>query len=252
MTSRANRLGRALARASVFAVFAVVGSGCVTVAEHRKLEREVRELKRMTAAGTARGQLADLAAETDALQAAVRDLRGRIDVVEKTATDALADARRARRAAATPTAAVGTTNPGEAEDLPADQPASAELVAYRAAYATWRSEGGAECIEQFQRFLQTYPGSPYADDAAFWMADCHFKQGEFKTAVLRFDDVVRKYPSGNKAPEALFRQGESLLKLGPGYHDAAKRSFQRVLEEYPGSARAKEAKRRLDLLAGTG
>ena len=80
------------------------------------------------------------------------------------------------------------------------------------------------------------------------MADCHFKQGDYKTAVLRFDDVVSRYPEGNKAADALYRQGEALLRLGPGYGKAAGKAFERVLNEYPDSGRATQAKRQLDLL----
>ncbi|MCP3983490.1 MAG: tetratricopeptide repeat protein, partial [bacterium] len=50
-----------------------------------------------------------------------------------------------------------------------------------------------------------------------------------------------------KASDALYRQGESLLKLGPGFREAAKRAFERVIKEYPDSARASEARRQLDL-----
>ena len=116
-------------------------------------------------------------------------------------------------------------------------------------YVVYKGDAEA-CIDRFRKFLQTHPSSSYADDAAFWMADCHFKQGDYKNAVLRFDDVVRNYPAGEKAPDALYRQGESLLKLGPGYHPAAKRAFERVLKEYPESSRAEESKRQLQLLAG--
>jgi TolA-binding protein len=83
------------------------------------------------------------------------------------------------------------------------------------------------------------------------MADCYFKQGDYKTAILRFDDVVSRYPTGNKAADALYRQGEALLRLGPGYTKAAGKAFQRVLREYPESDRAVEARRQLEIL-GTG
>jgi tol-pal system protein YbgF len=140
-------------------------------------------------------------------------------------------------------------NQGEGGDAMLDEGAPDEVRAYRSAYAFWRVDEHEACIDQFRNFLQTYPASSFADDAAFWMADCHFKQGDFKNAVLRFDDVVRTYPSGNKAPDALYRQGESLLRLGPGFHEAAKRAFERVLKEYPDSARATEASRQIELLA---
>ena len=94
--------------------------------------------------------------------------------------------------------------------------------------------------------MQTYPASAYADDATYWMADCYFKNGDYKTAVLRFDGVVTGYPTGNKAADALYRQGEALLRLGHG--KAAGRAFERVIKEYPDSARAPEAKKQLDLL----
>jgi TolA-binding protein len=64
--------------------------------------------------------------------------------------------------------------------------------------------------------------------------------------VLRFDDVVRTYPKSDKAAEALYRQGEALLRLK--HEKAAQTAFQRVVDEYPDSARATEARRQLELL----
>ncbi len=125
---------------------------------------------------------------------------------------------------------------------------SRELEAYRSARAAW-SEGDAEvCIDRFRNFLQTYASSTYAENASYWMADCYFKRGDYKTAVLRFDDVVARYPTGERAPDALYRQGEALLHLGPGYGRAAGKAFERVIQEYPDSARTPEAKKQLELL----
>ena len=218
--------------------------GCVTVAEHRKLERRVMQMERGGGGGSEwRGPLADAKAEIETLRSDLERLRGRLEVAEKTAADALDDARRARRENAARSV--------EAEEPPettaAEPQASEEVRTYRAAHALWRSGDHVGCIDRFARFLQSYPTSTYADDATFWMADCYFKQGDFKQAVLRFDDVVSKYPNGNKAPDALFRQGEALLKLGPGYHEAAKRAFERVLSEYPDSSLVGEAKKRLEV-----
>ena len=56
------------------------------------------------------------------------------------------------------------------------------------------------------------------------------------------------YPDSPKAPDALYRQGESLLKLGPKFHEAARTVFKRVQKEYPDSPRAAEAKRQLATL----
>jgi TolA-binding protein len=81
------------------------------------------------------------------------------------------------------------------------------------------------------------------------MADCYFKQGDYQTAILRFDDVAGRYPNSGKAPEALYRQGEALLRLGPRYGKAARKAFERVINEYPKSERAEQAARQLELIA---
>ncbi len=237
-----------------------VSSGCVTVAEHRKLERRVMDLQRTDSDSRSRQQLADLSAEVEDLRAQLRDMSGQLEEAEKLARESLEEAKKARReaaGAATGTApGAGTKAPGASSGQASvggvvaraeeDVELSEELQAYQEGLGAWRSKDYAACIDRFRAFLQTYASSSRADDAAFWIADCHYKQGEFKNAVLRFDDVVRNYPTGNRAPDALYRQGESLLKLGPGFHEAARRAFERVLKEYPNSARAAEAKRQLD------
>jgi tol-pal system protein YbgF len=240
-----------------------VVTGCVTVAEHRKLERDVIDLQR-GAAGEGMGgeRLADLSAQVESLEQQIARLEGRLEVAEHNVEAAMREARAARAEAASatsrtsgagPAAAAETESGGTPQESAAAGGASAgvasdEVRAYRAAYAAWRSGDPDVCIDQFRKFLQTYPDSAYADDAAYWMADCYFKDGDYKTAVLRFDDVAARYPTGNKAADALYRQGEALLRLGPGYGKAAGKAFERVLREYPDSGRAPEAKRQLDLL----
>jgi tol-pal system protein YbgF len=241
---------------------APLGVGCVTVAEYRKLERDVRELQRRGSVSE-RSEVADVVARLDATEAELARLGGRLDVAEHRADEALAEARKAReqthaRPASPELAALEPGAPGAAPDpaQPAAGPGDPELPgaspdevqAYRAAYGSWRTGDPVACIDQFRKFLQSFPASAYADDAAYWMADCYFKQSDFKTAILRFDDVVTRYPSGNKAADALYRQGEALLRLGPGYAKAAGKAFERVIKEYPDSERVPEARRQLELL----
>jgi len=259
------RLRRRVAPVALLALVAASTSGCMTVAEHRKLERRVIDLERDRGAVDARERVADVAADVDELRSLVREFQGQIDEVRRLANESLAEARKARREAATAGGSAGTgggvagappggvarTDMGDRPEPDSGPPAtadlSAEVQAYQEGLTAWREEDYPVCIDRFRSFLQTYASSLRADDAAFWMADCHYKQGEYKNAVLRFDDVVRNYPDGNRAPDALYRQGESLLKLGPGFREAARRAFERVLKEYPDSTRAKEAHRQLEL-----
>jgi len=231
-------------------------AGCVTVAEFRKLEYEVNKMRRSPGgAGGDETRVADLGAEMEEMRDAITRLEGRLEVAEHQSQEALEEAKAARLDSARSGAPAGDAAggagaemaPGEAEGVP--QSASAELGAYREAYNSWRTDDHGACIDRFREFLQTYPSSEYADDAAYWMADCYFKQGDYQTAILRFDDVAGRYPNSGKAPEALYRQGEALLRLGPRYGKAARKAFERVINEYPKSERAEQAARQLELIA---
>ena len=254
-----------LARALAAVCVAGALSGCVSLAEFRKLEYEVNRMKGAGgAAGGSRSQLADTNAQLEALREQVASLEGRIEVVEHQSAQAREAGRAAPGGAPPPQgAAVGPAGEGGPPGARAEggeeafQGSPEEVQAYRDARAAWRVGDLEACIDRFREFLQTYPASDHADDAAYWMADCHYREGDYKAAVLRFADVVQRYPAGDKAPDALYRQGEALLRLGPKYGSAAQTAFQRLINEYPDSPRVAEARRQLELLgpggtAGTG
>jgi len=305
---RSSRRRGVLGRSAGGALVALFLVGCVTTAEYRQLEREVRGMKATGAGSTAAaGEVADLGIRLDEIEERLKEVQGYLEQVDHRSKRALeesqaarsdaaesrGDADTARRDAAeatrlmerlredlaaargeagpevvaevlapgpAPTIEIAPTPEPEPEIAAAQAPRPAPtgepggtgvIEAYRAAYAAWRNDDTEACIDQFRQFLQTNASSAFADDAAFWMADCYFKQGDYKTAILRFDDVVSRYPAGNKAADALYRQGEALLRLGPGYSKAAGKAFERVLKEYPESDRAVEARRQLEIL-GTG
>ena len=53
------------------------------------------------------------------------------------------------------------------------------MTAYRSAFAAWQRNDPTR-IDQFRQFTKNYPSSIYADDAAYWMADCFYKKGDYK------------------------------------------------------------------------
>ena len=235
----------------------VGAGGCVTVAEFRKLENEVVNQRRIVEGR----DLADLRADLRALRKALQALEGRVEETERKAGEALQEARQARGEivelgmlfAALPKVApegAALADDGELELADAAEGATAgELDRYREARSAARENRWTDCIGLFQDFLERFPTSPYADEAAFRLAECNYQRGSYREAILGFETVVSQYPQGERAADALYRQGEALLQLGPRYIKAARRAFERVLEEHPGTPRAEEAQQRLHLLA---
>jgi len=225
-------------------------TGCVGLAEFRKLQYEVRQMKAGGGGSGGPARLADVSSEIGALRDQISQLEGRLEVNEHQVQEALEEAKKARLAAtqgvASAPASQGADDP--TAGLPPEVSASEEVRSYRTAYDAWRTDDHQQCIDRFGQFLQSFPTSQYADDASFWLADCYFKQGDLKAAILRFDDVATRYPKSEKASEALYRQGEALLKLGPNFGKAAEKAFDRVVKEYPDSRRAEDARQQLKLL----
>jgi tol-pal system protein YbgF len=268
MEERSRSIGAALAATLLFT------TGCATQGDLLRLEEQVTSLKRTGRSGADPfARIAQLSSDVDVLRQEVRDLQGELELARKEAADALAEVRKTRTAvaqsaraggagaAASDYSAGGVESTGVADGsagaaidsgTPRATPGAGapgdELASYQKALDTWRSDDFKGCIDQFTGFLQVYPSSNYSDDAAYWLADCTFSNKEYKRAVVRFNAVVNVYPDSPKAPDALYRQGESLLKLGPKFHEAARTVFKRVEKEYPDSPRAAEAKRQLSTL----
>ncbi len=247
-----------MARGIAVALVTVVLSGCISMAEFRKLEYEVNKLKIGTQGTTSAGEgVADVRSEVEALREELAALEGRLEVAEHATKQAREEAQAARLAASRAGETAGPIQAGEVEEPeeasgPPPGASSEELSAYRLAYDAWRTDDNDNCIDQFSAFLQSFPASLYADDASYWLADCHFKNGDYKNAILRFDDVASRHPDSDKAPEALYRQGEALLQLGPGFNKAAQQAFQKIVTDYPDSRRAKPAADQLELLGASG
>ena len=132
---------------------------CVTPAEFRKVQKRVTDLERGSgkSGDGDRTRIADIGAQLDEINRNIQELQGRLEVVEHRTQEALDEARAARSDASRPPATTGA--PPEVGSAPAAGDASQEMQDYRAAYAEWRADNAAGCIDRFTKFLQTYPAS---------------------------------------------------------------------------------------------
>lgn len=146
-------------------------------------------------------------------------------------------AAQAAAAAAPPTEKVNEGAAAETDAVKRDYEAAVRLMDrkdYRAA------------ITRFKDFIKKYPKSRLANNAQYWIGECHYALREFDQAIVEFDAVRRKYPQGEKVPAALLKQGFAFAELGEKVN--ARLVLQELVEKYPESQEAARAKTRLKAL----
>lgn len=66
----------------------------------------------------------------------------------------------------------------------------------------------------FQDYIGRFADDPLADNAAFWVAESYFEEKAFREALVRFQDLIEKFPKSDKRCEAMQRQVDSFDALG--------------------------------------
>jgi tol-pal system protein YbgF len=130
----------------------------------------------------------------------------------------------------------------------AAQAAESDIVRrdYEAAWRNFEKKDYRVAITRFREFLKKHQKSRLAPSAQFWIGESHFALREFDKAIVEFDEVRRKYPQAERVPAALLRQGSAFAELGEKLN--ARLVLQELLEKYPNSAEAPRAKQRLKAL----
>lgn len=115
---------------------------------------------------------------------------------------------------------------------------------YRRAIAMIRSdERYAEGRELLQRFLQQQPQHSLAVNASYWIGEAYFGEKEYENAILQFQDVIDKHSDHPKAAAAQLKQGITFQTMGD--NQSARAIFNKLVDSFPLSSEAREAKRRL-------
>jgi tol-pal system protein YbgF len=101
-------------------------------------------------------------------------------------------------------------------------------------------------VPQLNGFAANHKDSPLADNALYWAARCYALKGDQNQAVSKFYDVVTKYPKGDKAPAALWSQGNLFVDMGDT--PDARLALSKLIRDYPSSDEAARARQKLSEL----
>lgn len=104
----------------------------------------------------------------------------------------------------------------------------------------------AAAREGFEQLIAAYPQSPQADNAQFWIGETYYQEKWYEKAILEYQKVIEKYPSGNKVPAALLKQGLSFIKIGESNN--ARLVLKELVAKHPSTNEASIAKQKLESL----
>ncbi len=92
----------------------------------------------------------------------------------------------------------------------------------------------------------SFQGSAVADEAQFYLAECHYQLKEYVLAISEYERLLKSYPNSQYVDDAEYKIGMSHFKLSPSSgldQENARKAmehFQRFLEDYPDSPLKKE------------
>ncbi len=118
-----------------------------------------------------------------------------------------------------------------------------KAAVYAAAYSSFKNGQYTKAREAFQDFLTAHPTGEYSDNAQFWIGECYFFEINYEKAILEYEKVTKKFPSSNKVPYALLKQGLCFQNLGDKV--SARLLLQQVIKDYPNTNQARIARSKL-------
>ena len=103
-------------------------------------------------------------------------------------------------------------------------------------------------IGSLYEFIDKYPEGDLSVNAYYWLGEVYLAKPQLEQAKQAFTIVATRYDDHRKAPDAIYKLGVTLDRLGEA--DEARRRMQSVIDDYPGSGAAELARKYLDENAG--
>jgi len=118
-----------------------------------------------------------------------------------------------------------------------------EQRAYDAALDQFKRGDYGGAITAFGNFVKTYPRSPLASSAQYWVGNAQYARRDYRGAIASQRQMLQTYPDSSKAPDALLNIASAQADLND--NAAARRTLEELIAKYPQSEAATKARQRL-------
>lgn len=125
---------------------------------------------------------------------------------------------------------------------------------YEQAYHQFNKKHYDKAATEFLRAENQYPASPWAADALVMAAYSHYLDKDYAGALLAADRFMRFHPGHKDVPYILYLRGMcyyqqvSDVRREPGMSVSALQQFQQLVNRFPKSPYAKNAKNKILIL----
>lgn len=185
-------------------------------------------------------EIRELAAQVESLEAKLQDTHFRLTQLAQQIAATQQELQGIRTAAEQRRPASSSSGPLSTVD------ASDPRALYDTAYADYERGSYDLAILAFRQYLETFPDTELADNAAYWIGECYYHQSRFQQAIDQFDRVLTRYERSERVPSALLKKGYAYLELGQRAQGVVQ--LQNVICEHGGTDEARLARQRLQEL----
>ncbi len=114
---------------------------------------------------------------------------------------------------------------------------------YSGAYNAYLRGDFATAIRGFHSYVRDHPDTDLADNALYWLGECHYRQGRYRQAIEQFDELLSRHLRSDKTASALLKKGYAFLALNERSQGILQ--LQLVVRDYETSDEADLARQRL-------
>ncbi|HEV3041370.1 MAG TPA: tetratricopeptide repeat protein [Candidatus Angelobacter sp.] len=190
------------------------------------------------------GKVDQLSGQVQSLHDAVDELKARLAKVGKQLDDLQGTVQNIQAPpAAQPGATPATAQPAQNQAPPAD-------VLYNDALRDFNAGKNDLALQEFKQYLQYYGNTDLAGNAQFYVGEIEYRAGDYQSAIKDYNNVLDQFPGGNKNAAAQLKKGFAFLELGQ--RDAGVKELQSLINRYPKSPEAIQARDRLNRLGAAG
>jgi tol-pal system protein YbgF len=227
------------------------------------MERRLQELTTQTMRSNA-----DVAVRVERLQEQLEALHASLELTTRrlqTISQELAAARAHVTTHALPPVTVSddnaavATDTGDSPDAGTDPTTTQSPVSdlrtaspeelYRSSYEDYMRGNYDLAAQGFREYMRRWGDTDLADNALYWIGECHEAQDDSQEALEVFTQVLEQYPTSDKAAAAQLKKGLIYLKTGDQGQGVV--HLQYVVYEHPGSSEADLAREKLRSLGLT-